>query len=135
MALPLAASSPLAVLPSLSPAHFIPAYGRKDILNGKDVNLASLLIALQDIAEKKSYACGEVSVVLKTRNPRLNRKFSIAELILSFDIYRDVICAVSPGRREELDLYLHKVVDLAHKYGCATFYDYHRSFSAKVVAT
>lgn len=39
------------------------------------------------------------------------------------------------GRREELNLYLHKVVDLAHKSGGPTFYDYHRSFSAKFATT
>ena len=119
----------------VSPAHFIPANIKKDILEGKDVNLASLLIAAQDVSENKSFSCGEVSVVLKTKDPRLSRKLSVPEFVLAFGIFRDIICAVSPGRREELDLYLHKVVDLAHKYGGTIFYDYHRSFAAKVAAT
>lgn len=113
MPLPMAVPSPLAILPSVSPAHFIPANVKKDILDGKDINLASLLIASQDV-ENKSHACGEVSVVLKTREPRLNRKLSIAEFVLAFGIYRDVICAVNPGRREEMDSFIHKVVDLAY---------------------
>lgn len=53
--LPLAISSPLSVLPSVSPAHFIPANLKKDILEGKDINLASLLIAPQVIVENKPY--------------------------------------------------------------------------------
>lgn len=73
-------------------------------------------------------------VVFRTRDPRLNRKLSIAKFVLSFGIYIDVICASSPGRREAFNLYLHKVVDLAHKYSSSTFYDYHRSFSAKIAA-
>lgn len=48
------------------------------------MNLASLLIASQDVTKNKSYACGEVSVVLKTKDPRLNRKLSMAEFVLAF---------------------------------------------------
>lgn len=51
---------------------------------------------------------------MHTREPRLNRKLSIAEFVLAFGIYRDVICAVNPGRREEMDSFIHKVVDLAY---------------------
>lgn len=64
ISLPVAAPSPLAVLPSVFLAHFIPA-NIKAILEGKDVNLASLLIVSQDVTENKSFACGKVSVVLK----------------------------------------------------------------------
>lgn len=70
----------------MSPAHFFLANLKKDILEGKDMNLASLLIASQDVVENKSYACGEVSLALKTRDPRFNRKLSIAEFVLSFGI-------------------------------------------------
>lgn len=120
--------------PSVNPAHFIPANIRKDILEGKDVNLASLLIAAHDVADNRSYACGDVSVVVKTRDHRLSRKLSIPEFVLAFSLYRDVICSVTPLRREELDLYLYTVVELGHKYGGSYFYDYHRSFSAKAAA-
>lgn len=53
-------------------------------------------------------------MVLKTKDPRLNLKLGLAEFVLAFGIYRDIICSGSPSRREELDLYLHKVTDLAH---------------------
>ncbi|XP_044158789.1 uncharacterized protein LOC122944502 [Bufo gargarizans] len=115
--------------PSIAPSHFIPANIRQDIIKGKDVNLASLLIAAHEAPDNKTITCGEVSV-----DVRLDRKLSIAEFVLAFSLYRAVICTVSPHRREELDLYLYKVVELGQKYGGTAFYDYHRSFSAKAAA-
>ncbi|XP_073485049.1 uncharacterized protein [Aquarana catesbeiana] len=116
------------------PAHLVPAGIRKDIMDGKDINLASLLIAVHDPAENKSYAWGDVSVVLKAKDHRLTRKLNIAEFVLAFGMFRDVLCTVNPNRREELDLYLHAIVDLGYKYGGCSFYHYHRSFSAKAAA-
>ena len=129
---PLSGTSP--GVPSVTPAHFIPAGIRKDILDGKDVNLASLLIATHDLADNKSYACGDVSVIIKARDHRLNRKLSIPEFVLAFSLFRDVVCSANPLRREELDHYLYAVVELGHKFGGSAFYDYHRSFSAKAAA-
>ncbi|XP_056409367.1 uncharacterized protein LOC130327128 [Hyla sarda] len=121
------------LVPNVAPAHFIPT-NLKDILDGKDVNLASLLIASHDVSENKTIACGEVSVILKAKDVRLSRKLTLAEFSMAFAIYRDVLCSVKPERREELDMYLFKVTELAHKYGGFTFYDYHKSFSAKAAA-
>lgn len=67
-------------------------------------------------------------MVLKTKNPRLSRKLSVPKFVLAFGIFRDIVCSVSLSRREEFDLYLHKVVDLAKKYDGFIFYDSHRSF-------
>ncbi|KAM8972680.1 olfactory receptor 5P52-like [Pelodytes ibericus] len=47
----------------VSPAHMIPEHLKRDILEGKDVNLTSLLIASQEIVENKTYAYDDVSVV------------------------------------------------------------------------
>ncbi|XP_056429550.1 uncharacterized protein LOC130368988 isoform X2 [Hyla sarda] len=116
-------------IPTISPAHFIPPHIKKDILDGKDINLASLVIATHDLMENKTIACGDVSVVLKSKDVRLSRKLSLSEFIMAFSIYRDIICTTKPERREELDHYLYKVTELSHK-----FYDYHRSFSAKAAA-
>lgn len=60
-------------------------------------------------------------MVVKTRDHRLSRKLSIPEFVLAFSLYRDVICSVTPLRREELDLYLYTVVELGHKYGGPIF--------------
>ncbi|XP_044151324.1 oxygen-regulated protein 1 [Bufo gargarizans] len=120
--------------PTIAPSHFIPANIRQDILEGKDVNLASLLIATHEAPDNRTIACGEVSVILKSKDARLNRKLNVTEFVLAFSLYRDVICTANPHRRAELDLYMYKVVELGYKYGGTAFFDYHRSFSAKAAA-
>ncbi|XP_056401083.1 uncharacterized protein LOC130294952 [Hyla sarda] len=120
--------------PKITPSHFIPAAIRRDILDGKDVNLASLLISTQDVTETKTVACGEVSVVFKSKDARLNRKLTIVEFVIAFSLYRDVVCTAKPERREELDLYLYKLSEFAYKYGGSYFYEYHKSFAAKAAA-
>lgn len=37
------------------------------------------------------------------------------EFVLAFGMVRDVLCSANPSRREELNLYLHAVVDLGYK--------------------
>lgn len=76
-----------------------------------------LLIATNDVADNKCYACGDVSVIVKTRDHRLNCKLSIPEFVLAFSLFRDIVCSVSPHRREELDHYLFAVVELGQKFG------------------
>lgn len=73
----------------------MPATLRKEILEGKELNLASLLIAVNEVPENKSYVCREVLVILKAKDPWLNRKLTVAEFVLAFGTYRDVICSVS----------------------------------------
>lgn len=97
---------------TIFPTHLVPASIRMDILEGKDINLASLLISVHDLAENKTYAWGDVSVILKAKDPRPNRKLTTAEFTLTFGMLRDVLCSVSPSRRENLDLYLRTVMDL-----------------------
>ncbi|XP_044149458.1 uncharacterized protein LOC122938168 [Bufo gargarizans] len=120
--------------PEIAPSFFVPENLRRDILAGKDVNLAAVLISTHDTVENRTIACGDVSVVLKAKDARLNKKLSIPEFVLAFSLYRDIICAAHPARREELDAYLYRVTELGHKYGGFAYYDYHRSFSAKAAA-
>ncbi|XP_044128654.1 uncharacterized protein LOC122925402 [Bufo gargarizans] len=120
--------------PQIVPSHFLPESLKKDIVAGKDINLASILIASHDVAENRVINCGDVSIVMKAKDARLSRKLSIPEFVLAFSVYRDVVCSAQPDRREELDRYLYRVTDLGQKYGGSAFYDYHRSFSAKAAA-
>lgn len=133
-----ALASPPAGTPESSstvhPAHLVPASLRKDILEGKDVNLAFLLILVHNVADNKAYAWGDISVVIKSKDPRLTHKLTVTKLVLAFGMFRDVVCSAIPNRGGELDLYLHSVTDLGYKYGGDAFYDYHRSFSAKAAA-
>ncbi|KAM4688946.1 uncharacterized protein O3C94_007053 [Discoglossus pictus] len=78
---------------------------------------------------------GDISVTVKAKDPRLQRKLTVTEFVLAFGIFRDVICSVFPHRRQELDDHLHLIVDLAYRYGGFAYYDYHRSFAAKAAAT
>ncbi|XP_056423233.1 uncharacterized protein LOC130362568 [Hyla sarda] len=110
--------------PVLTKVHFVPESIKQDILNGKEFNLASLLIDYRDVLENECFSFGEVSVIMKAKDPRLNRKLNISEFVLAFSIFRDVLCSVNPGRREELDQYLYTVVDLGYKYGGFMFYDH-----------
>lgn len=93
------------------------------------MNLVSFLIAANNFADNKTYGCGEVSVMIKYEDSRLSRKLSILVFVLAFGIFRDVLCTVSPIRRENLDLYLYSFVDLGYRYVGYTFYDYHHSFT------
>lgn len=103
---------------------------RQNIIQGKDINLASLLLPSPAI-DRQMVDCGDVAVYLKTSDPRLQRNLSFGEFVIAFGIYRDVLCEVFPKRREELDLYLAMMADFNQRYGGTLFYEYHKSLSAK----
>lgn len=75
--------------------------------------------------------CGDVTLFLKTSDPRLPRNLSFSEFVIAFGIYRDILCQAFPDRREELDLYLAMLADFNQRYGGTLFYEYHKSLSAK----
>ncbi|ROL44930.1 hypothetical protein DPX16_22915 [Anabarilius grahami] len=83
---------------------------RSNIIQGKDINLASLLLPSPAV-DRQTVDCGDVAVFLKTSDPRLQRNLSFAEFVIAFRIYRDILCKVFPDRREELDLYLTMMAD------------------------
>jgi len=95
---------------------------RKQIVEGKDINLAMLLIpnlsGIRESAEQRN-------------DPRLNKSLNISEFIQAFAIYKSVMCFVHPQRREELDLYERDIIDMASRYSGKGFYEYHRTFSAQ----
>ncbi|KAA0717587.1 hypothetical protein E1301_Tti013802 [Triplophysa tibetana] len=103
---------------------------RSNIIEGKDVNLASLLTPLP-ASERQMVDCGDVAVSLKTSDSRLQRNLSFSEFVNAFGVYRDILCTNFPERREELDIYLAMMADFYQRYGGTLFYEYHRSFSAK----
>ena len=116
----------------------VPPSGRQAILQGKDVNLAQLLI--NDVSSHQSSNntnnTGNINVSVevnpeKNKDARLNRKLSIQEFITAFAIYKNVLCEVYPERRKELDTYEREIVEMYSRFGGSAFYEYHKAFSAR----
>ncbi|MGH0169385.1 UNVERIFIED_CONTAM: hypothetical protein FKN15_059570 [Acipenser sinensis] len=126
---------PPVAFPHAITSHSISPKIRKQIIEGKDVNLVSILIASSEFLDHRVVDCGDVSVTLKSRDPRLQKGLSVGEFVLAFSIYRDILCSVYPHRLQELNQYLFLVVELSVRYGGTLFYQYHRAFSAKAAAT
>jgi hypothetical protein len=85
---------------------------RKQILEGKDVNLACLLV-----------------VELSSRDVRLDHHLTLDEFNKAFRKYRNVLCKPYPQRKNEMEQYEADINKIANNYG-PRFYIYHKSFSA-----
>ena len=84
---------------------------RATILEGKDINLDSLLIPHVDLVEYSCNAGGDHSLLRPlSSDPRLNRNLMIAEFISAFTKYRYVMFEVW-DRRKELYAYEAMVVN------------------------
>ena len=106
----------------------------RQILEGKDVNLASLLIPNYECPQTHTITTNSLEVNVPGKpDVRLNRALTIQEFIKAFGKYKRVMSAVYPARREELDAYAEDIVDISNFYG-PKFYDYHKMFSAKAAA-
>ncbi|MGH0137612.1 UNVERIFIED_CONTAM: hypothetical protein FKN15_020296 [Acipenser sinensis] len=100
----------------------------KQIIEGKDVNLVSILIAMSEFLDYRVVDCGDLSVTLKSHDPHLG------EFVLAFSIYRDVLSSTYPHRQLELDQCLFYIMELSIRYGGTMFYEYHKAFSAKAAS-
>ena len=108
---------------------------KKQILEGKDVNLAALLIPyysgpMNNDDKLNSEGCQ----ANRKLDPRLNRNLNLNEFMQAFAIYKNVMCEAYPSRRKELDLYERDIVDMGTSYGGKGFYEYHKQFSSKAAA-
>ena len=106
---------------------------RQDILAGKDINLAALLILGYKGPgeyEQRSLMIAEEIIPLKPlTDPRVNKALTITEFIKAFSIYKNVMCEGFPEREKELSAYLANIVEMATHFSGLTFYEYHREFS------
>ena len=109
---------------------------RKDVVTGKDVNLAAFLIHDHEYEEgTRSILADGTAIPLKPlSDPRLHRSLTIQEFIEAFTIFKNVMCEAYPNRRFELDCYERDLVDMSNRFGGLRFYDYHKAFSAKAAA-
>ena len=88
------------------------------ITNGRDVNLASLLIPNFEIKNETN------------GDPRLKRRLSIEQFRIAFGKYRRIMVQKFPHRRQELEDYENDISKIHAFYG-ERFYDYHLAFSSK----
>ena len=103
----------------------------KDILEGKDINLATLLIPFYDCPTKYSVVANGIEVnVTGKPDIRLNRRLSIQEFIRAFGKYKRVMTYVFDDRGTERDAYEDDIIDI-HNFFDEEFYDYHKACSAK----
>lgn len=102
---------------------------KKKIWDGKDVNLASLLIPKFE-ASKESLS---ILDAFQPEDPRLHKSLNIAEFITAFGKYKRVMCMKYPERQVELDRYEANIIQISNVYG-HKFYEYHTQFSARAAA-
>ena len=107
---------------------------RRKIIEGKNINLAVLLIshyegAMTNEERSEMYSCS-------TRKPdhRLNKILDLSSFMKAFGIYKSVMTEVYPQRQKELDLYERNIIDMGMRYPGSGFYKYHKQFSAKEAA-
>ena len=141
----MAVSQPLTAPPSTSKSYGFAADSlpfvetvspaiRRQVIEGKDVNLAVLLIPyytgpMSNDEKIDTYYCSN-----RKPDPRLNKCLNISEFIQAFGTYKNIMCEAFPNRRHELDLYEREIVNMASRYPGAGFYDYHKQFSAKAAS-
>lgn len=107
---------------------------RNNIIQGKDVNLATLLLPRENEEHKIQDNEGQVILIKPNHDVRLQRNLSISEFILAFSKFKNVMCEVYPERRQDLDAYERDIVEMASMTRGPAFYDYHKAFSARASA-
>lgn len=97
---------------------------RKKIVQGKDINLALLLVPGYE------HTSPDRDPLPSGRRGKL-ADLTISEFITAFGIYKRVVTEAFPSRRNELDRYEAIVIRLNNTHGPAAFNEYHRMFSAR----
>jgi hypothetical protein len=103
---------------------------KKAIIDGKDVNLNTLLMPSYEYGEVRSVEIGDQSFHLKRNDHRLNKSLTLGEFTTAFAKYRNIMCEEFPQRRHELDLYQQLIVELYTTYPGPAAYEYHKEYSA-----
>lgn len=109
---------------------------RRDIIAGKDVNLAALLIPgynTDDSSSRHLVRGSEIVPLKPLTDSRLTRTLTLPEFLKAFSVYKNVMTGVYPVRRAELDTYQNDIIDMATRFPAA-FYEYHKAFSARAAA-
>lgn len=102
---------------------------KKNILEGKFVNLASLLIPDFEPQNLTTNEASGLELLRQgCRDHRLDRTLSINQFFKAFELYKRIMSEAYPQRRLELDLYEADIGNIYEHYG-DIFYQYHRQFT------
>ena len=75
---------------------------KKQILEGKDVNLTILLSSKYDLPQQHTMQSGGLTVELNTKKDvRLEHNLSLEEFNRAFRKYRNIMCNAYPHRKAE----------------------------------
>jgi hypothetical protein len=91
---------------------------QKQIIEGKDINLASLLMHNYECPQKRSISTESLEVQLSGKpDTRLNRSLSISEFLKAFGKYKRVMTSVYSDRRAEFGAYEDDIIDIYTSFG------------------
>ena len=110
---------------------------RRDIISGKDINLAALLIPgyKGELENNRHLVQGDQVIALRPlSDSRLQKSLTLPEFIMAFAVFKNVMTEAYPIRRPELDAYERDIIEMAQRYSGLAFYEYHRAFSARAAA-
>jgi hypothetical protein len=105
---------------------------RKAIIQGRDVNLATLLVQYYDHPDTSAHAhCHHHEGHQQKDDPNLKKVLRIGQFYTAFGRYQRIMCQAYPDRREELDLYLATINSIYNAFGEKKAYEYHKLFSLR----
>ncbi|CAC5380685.1 unnamed protein product [Mytilus coruscus] len=88
---------------------------QKQIIQGKDINLASLLIPSFESPQSHTILADGMEINVGNKpDPRLNRQLTIQEFIKAFGKFKRVMTSAFPGRRFELDAYEEDIIEISN---------------------
>ncbi|CAG2189577.1 unnamed protein product [Mytilus edulis] len=107
---------------------------KKQIIEGRDINLATLLAPKYDIPQNQTMQSRGFTVELSSKKDvRLDHNLSIEEFNRAFRKYRNIMGKAFPQKKVELEQYEADINEISQNYG-PCFYTYHKMFSAKAAA-
>ena len=91
---------------------------KAQIISGKDVNLAALLIPgfNGDIIQRTIAVGSHVYPLKPLTDTRLTKRLTLSEFVKAFSVYTAMMCSAYPQRREELNQYMSDVVDMSAQF-------------------
>ncbi|CAC5423664.1 unnamed protein product [Mytilus coruscus] len=88
---------------------------QKQIIQGKDINLDSLLISSFESPQSHTILADGMEINVGNKpDPRLNRQLTIQEFIKAFGKFKRVMTSAFPGRRFELNAYEEDIIEISN---------------------